>query len=124
MPNFNFTDFSPFYMGFAAVNRSDKSYEIHVINNGENNITLVDWTSSNTDFSVQTYQNNNSEDFFPNTIESNSSSWINNVKQMWVRFNPTQAGESESMLTLNVIEENARGYSIDFNLNATGYLIP
>ena len=94
-----YTDFSPFYMGFAAVNRSHKRYEIHVINNGENNITLVDWTSSNTDFSVQTYQNNNSEDFFPNTIESNSSSWINNVKQMWVVFYPSQAGESESMLT-------------------------
>ena len=63
--------FSPFYMGFAAVNRSDKSYEIHVINNGENNITLVDWTSSNTDFSVQTYQNNNlkiPEDWISNKV--------------------------------------------------------
>ena len=42
--------------------------------------------SSNSDFLIETYQSDNSQNFFPNTIESNSSSWINNVKQMWVDF--------------------------------------
>ena len=79
--------------------------------------------SSNSDFLIETYQSDNSQNFFPNTIESNSSSWINNVKQMWVVFYHTQPGNSESMLSINVSEENGRGYNLDFDLNATGYLI-
>ena len=122
--DFNYTNFSPFYMGQAGINRSQRRYQLHIINNGNNNITLLDWMSSNSDFLIETYQSDNSQNFFPNTIESNSSSWINNVKQMWVVFYPSQPGNSESMLSINVSEENGRGYNLDFDLSASGYLIP
>ena len=43
---------------------------------------------------------------------------------MWVVFYPSQPGNSESMLSINVSEENGRGYNLDFDLSASGYLIP
>ena len=48
--DFNYTNFSPFYMGQAGINRSQRRYQLHIINNGNNNITLLDWMSSNSDF--------------------------------------------------------------------------
>ena len=119
----NYTSLDPLYMGYAGVNRGNRSYELHIVNTNQNDLTLNNWNSSDDQFSIWTHQSDNSSNFFPFTVQSNSSSWVNNVSQMWFAFQPNTSGNQNGNIT---ISSTLNGESLDliFNLTGLGYDIP
>ena len=74
-------------------------------------------------FSIWTHQSDNSSNFFPFTVQSNSSSWVNNVSQMWFAFQPNISGNQNGNIT---ISSTLNGESLDliFNLTGLGMIFP
>ena len=121
--DFYATNLNDFYMGYAGVGRSSRSFELHIINNGSQAISLSNWTTTDNQFHVNNYQNDINNNYFPMDIEPFSSSWINNVRQMWLEYSPDQPGENIG--TINLLGSNgSQDYNFTFNLTGIGYLIP
>ena len=108
-------------MGFSGVNRTNRDFELYIINNGQDDLSFTNWTTTDDQFSVSTWDNDYSNDFFPFVIRPMSSSWINNVRQMWLRFYPNTSGEQSSQI---VMASESIPSGITFNVSGFGYDIP
>jgi PKD repeat protein len=121
--NYQTTQFEPLNMGYAGVGRSNREYEIHFVNSSESQIVLNDWQTTTNQFGLNTYQSDQNSSYFPFTIEPMSSSWMNNVSQMWLSFNPNISGEQSGTITISSTIDGSP-YEFSFNLSGFGYDIP
>jgi len=117
------TNLNDFYMGYAGVNRSSRLFDLHVINNGSQTLTISNWSTTDDQFYISNYENESNNSYYPLVIEPFSSSWVNNFRQMWLNFSPGQAGNHTGIITLLANNENQE-FNFTLNLTGVGYLIP